>query len=88
MRTVSNVAQIGHLSGCYSCVQPFHVMCRFVVRFGELPDRVAASAQPLTVAVVGGGAGGVELALALAYRLRQERAKPGRPQLQQPDKVQ
>lgn len=60
---------------------------RFVVRFADLLSRIAASDQPLTLAVVGGGAGGVELALALAYRLRQERAKPGAVQSEQPDKV-
>lgn len=66
-------------------MQPF---CRFVVRFADLLSRVAASEQPLTVAVVGGGAGGVELALALAYRLKQERrAQGGALQLQQPDQV-
>lgn len=66
---------------------PVKPIDKFVARFGHLLERVAASAQPLTLAVVGGGAGGVELALALAYRLQQERAKPGAPPLEQPDKV-
>jgi NADH dehydrogenase FAD-containing subunit len=44
-----------------------------VARFDALLARIRASQGPLTLAVVGGGAGGVELALALAYRLKQER---------------
>jgi selenide,water dikinase len=58
-----------------------------VLRFADLLSRIAASDKPLTIAVVGGGAGGVELALALAYRLKQERAKPDSVQLEQPDQV-
>jgi selenide,water dikinase len=57
------------------------------VRFSDLLSRIAASDKPLTIAVVGGGAGGVELALALAYRLKQERAKPGGVRLEQSDLV-
>lgn len=72
--------------GCLCCV--LCVLRRFVVRFGDLLSRVAASTEPVTLAVVGGGAGGVELALALAYRLKQERAKPGVPHPKQPDTVQ
>jgi selenide,water dikinase len=60
---------------------------RFTSHFDDLLARVSASSQPLTVAVVGGGAGGVELALALAYRLRQERSKPGTQQQHQPDQI-
>lgn len=41
-----------------------------MARFDALIARAASSATPLTIAVVGGGAGGVEIALALAYRLR------------------
>jgi NADH dehydrogenase FAD-containing subunit len=62
--------------------------CRFVSRFTDLLSRAAASRDPLTLAVVGGGAGGLELALALAYRMQQERAKPGAPHPEQPDTVQ
>jgi selenide,water dikinase len=45
-----------------------------VARFDALLLRVRASQGPVSLAVVGGGAGGVELALALAHRLQQERA--------------
>lgn len=57
------------------------------MRFSDLLSRIAASDKPLTIAVVGGGAGGVELALALAYRLKQERAKTGGVRLEQSDLV-
>jgi hypothetical protein len=46
---------------------------RFVSHFDQLLSMAQQSLAPLTVAVVGGGAGGVELALALAHRLRRER---------------
>lgn len=42
--------------------------CRFVSRFEALLQRVRQEEGPLRVAVVGGGAAGVELACALQYR--------------------
>lgn len=58
------------------CPLATHVfLCRFVQQFDGLLQRVHESSTSLNVAVVGGGAGGVELALALAYRLKQERSK-------------
>lgn len=56
----------------HSCVVCYCI-CRFVSRFDALLARVRASKTPVTVAVVGGGAGGVELALAVNHRLQQER---------------
>jgi len=41
----------------------------FVARWEALRARVAAATRPVPIAVVGGGAGGVELALALRHRL-------------------
>jgi selenide,water dikinase len=43
---------------------------RFLASWGALCDRVLASGGPQTIAVVGGGAGGVELMLSVQYRLR------------------
>lgn len=54
--------------------------CRFVARLDRLLERCRAWQRPLALAVVGGGAGGVELALALQHRLRQERLAAGQPQ--------
>lgn len=43
----------------------------FTARWALLAERVVASAEPLCVAVVGGGAGGVELCLAMQHALQQ-----------------
>lgn len=45
--------------------------CRFVKRFDNLLGRAKATEGDLKVVVVGGGAGGVELAFALHHRLTQ-----------------
>ncbi|MGB7756614.1 MAG: FAD-dependent oxidoreductase, partial [Salinisphaera sp.] len=42
----------------------------------ETERRLATARQPLRIAVIGGGAGGVELALALAHRWRHRRPTP------------
>eukprot|EP00775_Hariotina_reticulata_P005837 gene5837-6078_t len=54
---------------------PVKPIDKFVRQFDALLQRVKELATPLNIAVVGGGAGGVELALALAYRLKQEHSK-------------
>ncbi len=51
----------------------------FADRVDALLARARASQAPLRVAVVGGGAGGAELAAALAFRLRAERAPGAEP---------
>lgn len=45
---------------------------RFYPRFLSLVERCRAAEKPLSIAVVGGGAGGVEVILALSHRLRSE----------------
>lgn len=51
---------------------------RFDERWQALLQRVCNHAGPTTLAVVGAGAGGVELALAMHYRLRRELSARGR----------
>jgi len=63
------------------------LLCRFVQQFDALLQRVRESSTSLNIAVVGGGAGGVELALALAYRLRQERSKDSSSKVVQVDTI-
>lgn len=50
----------------------------FWSRWQDLRARVATRTDTLTIGVVGGGAGGVELLLAMAHRLRADRAAQGR----------
>lgn len=47
-------------------VKPIH---RFVARWEALRLRVETAPRPMSIAVVGGGAGGVELSLAIRHRL-------------------
>lgn len=49
----------------------------FTARWQVLLDRARQETAPLRIAVVGGGAGGVELLLAMQHRLRQERHRQG-----------
>ena len=56
---------------------PVKPIDKFVGRFDSLLEAVRGSSKALHVCVVGGGAGGVELALALQYRLMMEREAAG-----------
>ena len=51
--------------------------CSFIARFDELLTRAKSDARALRLAVVGGGAGGVEIACALQWRLLREREQAG-----------
>jgi selenide,water dikinase len=55
---------------------PVKPIDQFAARLHGLLGRLPPD-RPLALAVVGGGAGGVELALALAFRLQQERRRSG-----------
>lgn len=56
-------------------VKPIH---QFNRRWLALLDRVRAHERPMTIAVVGAGAGGVELTLAMQWRLHRELEARGR----------
>ncbi|MDX5361704.1 MAG: selenide, water dikinase SelD [Alphaproteobacteria bacterium] len=56
---------------------PVKPIAGFVQRWQRILKRAGTTGAPLKIGVVGGGAGGVELILAMAYRLRRERAKRG-----------
>jgi selenide,water dikinase len=49
----------------------------FHPRWEHLRERVLATREPLRIGVVGGGAGGVELLMAVRHRLRSELARAG-----------
>lgn len=57
---------------------PVKPITGFNQRWLQLLDKVAQATRPLTIAIVGGGAGGVELCLAMQYRLRAETKAAGR----------
>lgn len=58
---------------------PVKPIQRFVAHWEELRKRVLARSEPTAIGVVGGGAGGVELILAVQYRLRSLLTEQGRP---------
>jgi selenide,water dikinase len=64
--------------GAEANVVPVKPIGRFDQRWRDLLERVRALHAPMTVAVVGGGAGGVELLLAMQHRLRRELEALGR----------
>ncbi|UJW81575.1 selenide, water dikinase SelD [Hydrogenophaga sp. SL48] len=64
-----NVRQV---DGARAHTVPVKPIAHFNQRWLQLLDRVRALHSRFTIAVVGGGAGGVELVLSVQYRLRQE----------------
>eukprot|EP01030_Chromulinospumella_sphaerica_P023383 gene23383-23412_t len=60
---------------------PVKPITGFNQRWLQLLNKVAQATRPLTISIVGGGAGGVELCLAMQYRLRAETQAAGRANL-------
>ena len=74
---VGGAPQLARVPGAAQYAAPVKPVARFNERWLALLAR-AREAPPLVVATVGAGAGGVELTLAMHYRLRRERAAAGR----------
>jgi selenide,water dikinase len=70
-----NVRQV---EGAPAHAVPVKPIAQFNQRWLRLLERVRELHKPLTIAVVGGGAGGVELVLSMQHRLRHELQKQGR----------
>lgn len=70
-----NVRQV---DGARAHTVPVKPIAHFNQRWLQLLDRVRALRSRFTIAVVGGGAGGVELALSVQFRLRRELQTLGR----------
>ena len=64
--------------GAHENVVPVKPINRFVAHWERMRTRVLAHDAPMRIGVVGGGAGGVELLLAVQYRLRGLLAEQGR----------
>ena len=58
-----------HIPGADSFALPVKPIDRFLTRWDLLSDKIIKSKKDFHLAVVGGGAGGVEMALATQYRL-------------------
>ncbi|MFW2353916.1 selenide, water dikinase SelD [Hydrogenophaga sp.] len=70
-----NVRQV---KGAQAHAVPVKPIAQFNLRWLNLLERVRLLRDRFTIAVVGGGAGGVELVLSMQYRLRSELQKLGR----------
>ena len=75
---VGSAPQLSAVNGAAEFALPVKPIRRFNERWLALMERVCAHAGRTTIAVVGAGAGGVELCLAMQFRLRHELAKRGR----------
>jgi selenide,water dikinase len=70
-----NTASVPGATGAVVPVKPIN---GFLVRWEALRERAVRQEHPIRIAVVGAGAGGVEILLAIQYRLRRLRAAAGR----------
>ncbi|MBN8449355.1 MAG: selenide, water dikinase SelD [Candidatus Accumulibacter sp.] len=75
---IGSTPQLARVPGATEHAVPVKPIRRFNERWLALLARVQAHAGKTTIAVVGAGAGGVELTLAMQYRLRGELAALGR----------
>jgi len=64
--------------GATETAVPVKPINRFLARWEALAERATAHDGPLGIAVVGAGAGGVEILLAIQHRLKRLRAEAGR----------
>ena len=60
-----------HIPGAENFAMPVKPIDRFLTQWQQLTDKITESKSDFHLAVVGGGAGGVEMALATQYRLFQ-----------------
>ena len=75
---IGSTPQMEGVAGAREHVVPVKPIHGFDARWRLLLERVREHAGPMRIAVVGGGAGGVELTLAMQYRLRNELRAAGR----------
>ncbi|MDO9385188.1 MAG: selenide, water dikinase SelD [Thiobacillus sp.] len=75
---IGSTPRLGQVPGADAYAVPVKPIRQFNERWLALLQRVRGQAGVTTLAVVGGGAGGVELALAMQYRLRRELQATGR----------
>lgn len=75
---IGSTPQMQRVPGAAAHAIPVKPIQQFNDRWLALLDRVRSRPGPVSVAVVGGGAGGVELVLAMQWRLRREREAQGR----------
>ena len=70
---------VRRVAGAEGSVVPVKPIDGFFARWTELRARVAGTSGPVSIGIVGGGAGGVELALSIRYGLARAAKAAGRP---------
>ena len=75
---IGSTPRLGQVPGADAHAVPVKPIRQFNERWLALLQRVRGQAGVITLAVVGGGAGGAELALAMQHRLRRELQAAGR----------
>lgn len=75
---IGSTPRLDNVEGASAHVVPVKPINGFNARWLDLLERVRVHPGPTRIAVVGGGAGGVELALSMQYRLRNELRALGR----------
>ncbi len=75
---IGSAPQMANVAGAVEHVVPVKPIHGFDVRWRSLLDRVRKHLGVTRIAVVGGGAGGIELTLAMQYRLHNELRALGR----------
>ena len=69
---IGSAPRLTNVPGAREHAVPVKPIGRFVARFERLLERVLETGRAPRVAVVGGGAGGVEIAMSIEHRLRSE----------------
>lgn len=75
---IGSTPQVQHVEGAQALAVPVKPIAQFNQRWLALLAKVRSLRGRMTIAVVGGGAGGVEMLLAMQYRLRHELKALGR----------
>ncbi len=75
---IGSMPALERVSGAAGIAVPVKPVRHFNARWQALLERVRRGGGAMTIAIVGAGAGGVELVLAMQYRLRGERERLGR----------
>ncbi len=75
---IGSTPQTTHVAGASAHAVPVKPIHQFNQRWLALLERVRQHVEPMSIAVVGAGAGGVELTLAMQWRLRRELQALGR----------
>lgn len=76
---IGSTPSFGGVPGADTFTVPVKPIYNFLSRWQQLVERVVATDGPLRIGIVGAGAGGVEMTLAMQYRLQHLRAEAGHP---------